>query len=234
MSVTITGSGFSDSAEDILVLFDDIECSVTSSSSISISCVLGHGFAGMKRLYLHILPQGLANIKNTMLKYEIVVDSIHPNSSGVMGGVAVVIAGSGFSTSDSEVGFQLVSHKAYSFYKHMKALQIDHDECTVWKTVVLISSSECQVTAVSEKEITCIAPPGEDGSNDVNVTVLCMNGSSEVYSGSLSNGLTYDLSLTPTITGVSPMQGYGHGGEVVTITGMGFSTVNIENTVMVS
>ena len=232
-NVTILGSGFSDSIEDTLVLFDDIQCDVTSSSSTSISCVLGYGRAGMKKLHLHILPRGFANTNNVTLEYEICVGSIHPNTSSLMGGIAVVILGSGFSTSDNEVWSHSMPREAYSFYKYLEELRTN-DECTAWKTTVMIGSNECQVTAISEKQITCSAPSGEAGSSDVNVTVSCINGSSEDHSGFLSNGFTHDPSLTSAITSVSPTEGYGHGGEEVTITGTGFSTVNQENTVMVS
>lgn len=230
-SIVINGDGFSDSPEDNFVLFGDVECNVTSSSSTSIGCVLRHGLAGMKKLYLHVIPAGLANTNDLLLEYGIAVDSIQPNISGLMGGLAVVVKGSGFAASDKILGSHPMSHKGYSFHKHLEAAQT---ECSGWETSVFIGSNKCHITSVTVEEIACIVSSGAVGSSDVHVSISCISGSSEVYTGTLSNGFTHDAYLTPTIAGVSPMQGHGSGGEVVTITGSGFSDINSENTVMVS
>ena len=78
-----------------------------------------------------------------------------------------------------------------------------------------LRAAATNVVVVNSTTITATTPAGTAGAVTVTVTV---NG----QSGSLANGFTYVVA--PTVTSVSPEQGYDAGGTAVTITGTNFAS----------
>ena len=94
---------------------------------------------------------------------------------------------------------------------------------TAESSKVTVCDNMCDIQEVTTTEIKCLAPSNlsEDATLACDVTVVQDSGSV-----SLSNGFTYDASITPTITAASPLRGGTGGGTLVTITGTGFATAN--------
>ena len=194
-----------------------------------LQCTLGSGRAGAKPLYLHVLTAGVAETGNITLNIQVTITGVAPTMSGLQGGVDVTISGSGFATSEdpqqgSNLGYTYSQYKVYS-----------NSNCSLWENKVTIDGQDCVVKTSSATELVCVAPVGTAGAKDVLVTVRCTDaGSTAETSQTLSAGFTYDATFTPTVTAINPTQGSGRGGETVTITGTGFSTVVADNSVKVS
>ena len=202
--ITIYGSGFSTVNENNFVLFGEVQCMVATTSDSSISCVLSDGQAGVKKLWLHVLSMGAAETNDITLEYKVTVDSIDPITCGTEGGVDVIITGDGFVDNDNHPDTSGIGY-TYSQYKTATA-----SNCNLWKTKVLIGSNECVLTDYSRTSIKCIAPDGIDGTTDIIVTIYCDDvDTSEEYNGMLSGGFTYNSSLSPNVTTISPVSGSG-------------------------
>lgn len=83
--------------------------------------------------------------------------------------------------------------------------------------VVTICGVACNVKNVTSSEYSCKTPAASAQTCDVTVS---LNGLTKT----LSNAYTYDVSLTPDISGVSPSRGGTGGGTTITISGSGFGT----------
>ncbi|XP_042362122.1 fibrocystin-L-like [Plectropomus leopardus] len=79
-------------------------------------------------------------------------------------------------------------------------------------TTVTVGSEECTVVHVSDTELKCRTPAGSAGSQSVTVMVGNM-------SQTASSSFTYDINLTPQISGLSPQTTTVIGQEVLTIQG---------------
>ena len=99
---------------------------------------------------------------------------------------------------------------------------------TVTSPEVTVCGEECVVQdGVTDTEITCITPANAgSGTETCDVTITQASGAS-VSAGSF----TYDDSLTPQVTGVSPQRGGTGGGTEITVTGTGFAATG--NKVMI-
>ena len=206
-SIQIRGAGLESDPSGVVVTFDGIECTVVSASDDTIECTLGAGFGGNKSLYVYILSSGVANTEGIHLQYDVVISSVEPSQGSSAGGTEITITGMGFLPEQNE------------------------DSCT---QEVQVGGEECSVTGSSYTSITCLTPAntGADALYNVSVTVSCVDdptGSSDVA----IDAFTYDASLTPVLSSVSPSEGSSSGGESITITGSGFSDTVEDNTVMV-
>ena len=85
---------------------------------------------------------------------------------------------------------------------------------------VNVCGASCAVQTVSDTELTCLTPSNSgSGSVECNVELEQTAGSST----SLTNAFSYESSLTPQVTEVSPRRGGTGGGTPITITGSGFA-----------
>lgn len=216
-NITLYGSGFGNtSSDDNFILFGEVECAVTYYSDILINCTLGEGQAGNKTLWLHVLSVGVANTNDIILDYYVYIDGIQPATSGLGGGVTMVIDGSGFIPADNSVapGTSL----GYTYPR-----DIDEPGCITWTNEVTVGDNECIITMATRTTIHCIVPPADVvGYVDVGVALYCDD--VVYYEDILTGGYSYDDSITPNVTSVTPSSGSGRGGTYITIIGTGFST----------
>lgn len=216
--ITLHGTEFSSDPYENFVLFGDIECNVTSCDSTYINCTLGYGQGGNnKPLWVHVLPVGVADTNELSLQYGITVESVSPSSSGLGGGVEAVITGSGFTTVLNDR-----SHIGYTYSPYQTLLSYD---CLSWKNRVSFGSVQATILSITSNSIHCMIPPSDsNGSRLIIVEVYCADEeSTETYEKSQSGLFTYDDSLSPTVTSISPLDGSGEGGTTVTISGNGFT-----------
>ena len=205
-TIQINGTAFS---SNVSVLFGEAECAILSVSTDAISCQLGMESAGPKSLSLLAPPHGYAIIASgIVLEYEVTVDGIVPNSGSTEGGTDIVITGTAFAS-------------------------YDNSNCS---NEVYIGANMCQVSSSTYTEIKCKTSASSSSmlTQDVTVSVVCVGSGSPPENGTFANGFTYDMGLTPVISGISPTSGSGIGGETVTIMGSGFSLIGSENRVFVS
>lgn len=78
VTITITGTAFSDEASEVTVIIDFVECSVTSSWVTSIECTTGSHSAGTYSLEVHIGGKGIATSSVTF-EYSLSVGSVTPD-----------------------------------------------------------------------------------------------------------------------------------------------------------
>ena len=228
--ITITGEGFGSDVADNFVLFGDIECNVTQVTDTSLTCVIGRGQAGMKKLWLHVLSGSVAKTDGISLEYKVSLLSVDPTSSGTKGGIEVTLMGDGFVGADTEETALTDGSLRYSYSGYRSA----RNNCNSWKNMVLIDEDECVINSASRTEIRCIVPAGTAGTVDVSVSVLCDDvNSTEEYNVSAIGLFTYHTGLDPTVASISPSSGSGRGGETVSIIGTNFPSSIDEITVMV-
>lgn len=53
-TVTITGTGFGTDLSLILILFGDVPCLVHTATDVEVTCMLGQGVAGHKKVFLQV------------------------------------------------------------------------------------------------------------------------------------------------------------------------------------
>ncbi|XP_052805044.1 fibrocystin-L-like isoform X2 [Mya arenaria] len=92
--------------------------------------------------------------------------------------------------------------------------------------VVTLCGQECQHVSSNTSQYTCRTPANSAQICDVSIAV---NGLSKT----LSNEYTYDASLTPSVSGVTPRRGGTGGGTTITITGSGFGTTQGDISVII-
>ena len=176
----------------------------------------------------------------SQLEYSVVMETVLPVEGSQAGGTEITISGKGFvSRTSPDSNFvewdpqQPILSDAYE-----RALIAYDNECSEgWENVVMVGVWECDIITADHTTITCTTPanqnPGTTNVYDVTVNVLCKDVGSVALSDTLSNGFTYSVTLTPTITGVTPPEGSVHGGNSLSITGTGFSDDPLKVSVMV-
>lgn len=217
--ITITGIGFSENPQENFVLFDNIKCPVTTSTSTTISCVLGEGYGGTKQLYLHVTSVGVADSNSHGILYNVAAISVDTASGSQAGGTMIVISGSGYFTDNFE------SSSAESFNEeYAKNLQSSRNACQLGN-IVTIGDNACEVISSTPETVTCITPEetGSSSTYDIIVSVGCLDDPTTHMSNTLLNAFTYDVSITPSVTAVNPSEGVVHGGETVVISGIGLA-----------
>ncbi|XP_070541075.1 fibrocystin-L-like [Ptychodera flava] len=365
-TVTISGSGFSTTVENITVTFGSDDCSVQTLADDEITCDVGYVPVGDHAVVVNRADQGDAILSNGTVTSEAVIDSVSPSSGSINGGTVLTITGSGFheddtsvdidgsdcditsltiseivcttaahsaeavdltvtsgsiaysaesytysnaqtptvssvspgqgtsgdtitiggtgfsgTTSDVEVTIDGVScsvtsssttsiqcdvgvHSAGTFdvvvYIDSKGLatssstfeyqleisSISPTECSFGggrivtidgdgfdsdNTQVTICDNECVIDNVTATQVLCEAPANENLASGTQVCDVEVTISTSGSTTSSSDAFTYESSMTPIITSVSPTRGGTGGGTTVTITGTGFSSG--ENTVTI-
>lgn len=238
-TVTISGTGFSETASENYVVFGDVDCSVVSSTPTAIECVLGRGFAGFKGLYLHVLYSGVAETGAFGITFNLVLTGISPPQGSQAGGTEVTISGEGFyyelHSSDGTSDSVSATREAVSSYLRVS----DATDCpSGWENVVLLGGNPCTLIQSTMTSLTVITPPETAGglspSHDLEVTVSCPDHLNISLSTTMQDAYTYNSALTPTVATITPTAGTIQGGQEVNITGSGFSTSSEENQVLVS
>ena len=87
---------------------------------------------------------------------------------------------------------------------------------------VTICGNVCQISLISNSEIQCRTPAEADSSSDTKVCTIALTQGSSVVD--LVDAFTFDISLTPSVTGLSPVRGGTGGGTSITITGVSFAS----------
>ena len=236
-TIQINGTGFSANVTDNFVRFGGIDCNITSSSEELIECTLGVGVAGNHTLHLHVLSNGVAETDGIELQYQIEVYSISVTEGSDAGGTEIVIMGTGFvpqSLPQSDSSGPISGNIALALdYANM----FIEDSCSSGHSnVVLIGDNECMISDSTYSTITCTTPEntGPGATYDVTVIVLCNDNLTDTFHmDTLPGGYTYNTTLTPVVTSVTPSQGSAIGGETITIFGSGFSDTMDENHVEV-
>ncbi|XP_078617899.1 fibrocystin-L-like [Branchiostoma floridae x Branchiostoma japonicum] len=96
-TITITGSRFGNVLGDVTVTIDGVECSITTFSSTSIECTVGHHSAGTYEVVVFLSGKGLAT-SSSEFEYQLSVTSISPSEGSFGGGQTLTIVGTGFDT----------------------------------------------------------------------------------------------------------------------------------------
>ncbi|XP_019623376.1 PREDICTED: fibrocystin-L-like [Branchiostoma belcheri] len=94
-TITITGSKFGSDSGDVTVTIDGVECSITTFSSSSIECTVGHHSAGTYEVIVFLSGRGLAT-SSLEFEYQLSVTSISPAEGSFGGGQVLTIDGTGF------------------------------------------------------------------------------------------------------------------------------------------
>ena len=191
IQIQIIRTGMNTTADGATVLFGSVPCKVTSVTYYIIQCTLGDDYAGPKPLKVTLIPLGVADSHGIVLQYVLNITSVVPNNGSTAGGTTIAITGTGF------------------------APMTTSGICT---TRVFIGALQCDIISTTHSQVTCSTPPNTAATLNVTVNVTCTNGT---LSSVLPFGYTYDGDRTPTITKLSPSQGSGAGGDIITIYGSG-------------
>lgn len=218
-TITITGTGFSETPEENFILFDEVQCMTSASTVTSITCVLGEGFGGAKQLYLHVTNVGVADSGSVGLTYDIAANSVDIATGSQGGGTTIIISGSGFYTDD------LANSNPESFEEHYaNDLRSKRTTGCQLANMVTIGDNPCDIIGSTPDTITCVTPEetGTSSTYDITVSVGCVDDPTTHLSAVLSDAFNYDAAITPSLSGVSPSEGAVHGGLSVVISGSGF------------
>lgn len=225
-AITISGTGFSEALSENYVLFGEVECTVLSSTTTSIECRLGSGFAGFKGLYLHVLHAGVAEANALGLTYNLVLNEISPSQGSQTGGTEVTITGSGF--------YQDTDRREPPSY----ASDMSTDCVSGWRNEVSIGGRPCTVIQFEGTSLTVKTPAqiagGAVSTYDLEVSVVCPDNASISITALLTDIFTYNSAFTPSVFNIMPSAGAIQGGQTVTISGEGFSLNTIDNEILVS
>ena len=230
--IEIHGSGFSQNLDENYIQFGDTECLVTFSTNTVVHCTLSSSYAGSKPLHLHVSSTGIANTSSIVLDYSLELQSVTPSRGSIAGGTQLTITGHGFYDSSLD---GLVNTNTGS--EQLAAHHSNEEECCnrCWN-IVTMGDSICDIIQSSRTTLTILTPIEINASvYDMSVTVVCSNGSqaSSRVSQTLAGAYTYDMALTPLLSGVQPSEGTIQGGEMITLFGSSFSNVADQNTVKV-
>ena len=112
--LTITGTNFSSTKEDLLVRIEKTElyngkkiiydCNIITSTETSITCRLPGGYSGANTIvvFKKTIGDSLPDADANVLTYEITFTSISPTSGSLNGGTLLTITGQNFSTIKTE------------------------------------------------------------------------------------------------------------------------------------
>ncbi|XP_048254422.1 fibrocystin-L-like isoform X3 [Haliotis rufescens] len=143
--------------------------------------------------------------------------------------VAVVVAGKGTAATTVTVESSAVISGVTPSTGSVNGgtvLTINGNGFVVGETTVQVGGEDCVVTAVTPSQVQCDTSSHAAGAVDVVVT------SKGTTYPTKAAAFTYDAAATPTFTSVSPNAGVA--GDVITVTGTGFSTNAAENAIVIN
>lgn len=232
--ITLSGTGFSEIPSENYVTFGGVECTTISSTTTTIDCRLGSSFAGFKGLRLHVLQSGVAETIGLGMTYDLSIHSINPLQGGDTGGTQVSITGAGFYEHQNDYS-PSDDDNAVPYYLQDGANGVA--ECpSAWRNQVSIGGQPCAVMDSTATSLTITTPetPGGGVTFDLEVCVMCPDDATISFCSLLTDAFTYDSTLVPSFSDITPSFGTIQGGLTVTITGDGFSTTSNDNYVFVS
>ncbi|KAL4228553.1 Fibrocystin-L [Mactra antiquata] len=99
-SAVIGGTGFNTDPTQNYVTIAGISCSVTASTSTSITCSVGNGPVGDHKVEVNVAGKGIAKHSSgdVMFEYTARIDDVNPKTSSLGGGIPLTITGYGFKT----------------------------------------------------------------------------------------------------------------------------------------
>ncbi|XP_054766411.2 fibrocystin-L-like [Lytechinus pictus] len=195
-SVVIIGTGFSDNVGENNVTIGGADCTITDANATRIECDVGPAQGGVYNISVIVDGKGSASLPTggVEFEYDFDVTSITPDEGSAAGGTEVTISGYGLG-GDNDIE-------------------------------VAIGSNDCEVVSSSYDEIVCVivieasSRRRRRSTTDADI-VISIEGVSAL---TVSNGFTFDTSLTPTVTSLSPTTSSVVGGDDLTISGSAFGS----------
>ena len=187
--LTIFGSGFTSNVEDYSVNVGDRTCVVHTATSVSITCQLENGPAGALQIELFVKSRAKAT-GSLSYTLDLLVDSLTPETGGTGGGTKLTIKGAGFPNDKNGWGED---------------------------GGVYIGGEKCTIKESSYTHIICLSPPElKEARKKRDLAELSVRLNGNTVSG---GNFKYDLSLSPTVSKLSPLNPKVKGGEILTISG---------------
>lgn len=203
--ITLTGTGFSHIPSDISVALGGVSCEVISSTRSEITCISGAASStSTQAVDVSITVNGFSVSNSLQYTYD---SSITPQIASIVEGTdllpgeMIVISGSGFGITSSDVTVQVVSVG--------QGFDFNSDD----------SGDQCIISSLSASSIDCTVPSRSAGTYDVKVHVAGV--------GLASGDATIGYLLA--VSSISPnSSGYG-GGVTLTLSGEGFPNFDAED-----
>ena len=192
VELSIAGSDFTSNITDFIITVGSLNCEVSDATSSEITCILDPGAAGTYDVDVVVKSRGIAEQPESgQLTHTVMLEifSNTPTVGSLGGGTSITVYGSGFPATLDAWGDGSVT----------------------------IEGCSCKITKTTFSEFECLTSAKPSGGRykrstaDISITI----GSSSISGGSC----TYDASLTPTLSSVSPSSSSPLGGEVLHING---------------
>ncbi|KAM8882915.1 PKHD1 like 1, tandem duplicate 1 [Synchiropus picturatus] len=135
--ITLSGSGFGSDPEQVSVLINSMDCSVTSISDEEIVCTAGQNPGGTYKVVVNHHDKGDAD-SEVEFHYDLSLGSVHPDEGSFAGNALVSIQGSGFDPLNSTV-------------------KVCGEECEVFRQMSTSTLIYCRTPAIndSSSELRC-------------------------------------------------------------------------------
>ncbi|XP_077870118.1 fibrocystin-L-like [Saccoglossus kowalevskii] len=257
--VTVTGSGFH--VDDTLVDIDGTECSIQSIIISEIVCITSAHADGSVDL---TVTSGGIEYSPEVYTFSAAqtpeVTGLSPSNGG--SGTTITITGTGFSSTSSDVSVTFddvtfagkghATSNSHTFEYNLMIASTSPATCSFGGactlvvtgdgfddeyTVVTIDGNNCPISSVTATNLQCEIPANNNLALGTYTCDIQVSISTSTAVAIESNALTYDSSITPIITSVSPRRGGTGGGTPITITGSGFrdgeNTVTIDGSLCV-
>ncbi|XP_006825958.1 fibrocystin-L-like [Saccoglossus kowalevskii] len=256
--VTIQGSGFSSDAAVVVglpcevesVAYNEIVC-ITSPNIrgvFDVSIMIGSTTSECLGLCLFEFSNAMTPIVSTISPTDIfgASTSLTITGTGFGNGVVTVTVGehdcSVQSITDIEISCDIgyvpvgehqveVNRADQGSFGGSCTLVVTGDGFDDEYTVVTIDGNNCPISSVTATDLQCEIPANNNLALGTYTCDIQVSISTSTAVAIESNALTYDSSITPIITSVSPRRGGTGGGTPITITGSGFR--DSENTVTI-
>ena len=185
----ITGSSFGYSRDDISVLIGTGYCNITTISDSNITCIMPHSVGGLLRVLLTKLSYGIipnSNYSFIRVCYKLL--NISHTRGSILGGLVLTI--------ESNNGFLEIPSGNSAF-----SMQIE------------MANSTCRILSSNHTHVKCSTPPSE--AETVDITVKLYAGEELIGNDSLLQIFTYSLNDTPSVSGISKLNGSVLGGDII-------------------
>ena len=187
--LTITGSSFGYSHNDISVLIGTGYCNITSISDSNLTCIMPHSVGGIQRVLLTKLSYGIIpNSTNSFISVCLKLLNISHTRGSLGGGLILTI--------ESNNGFLKLP-----------------SENTMFSMQIEMASSNCHILSSNHTHVKCSTPPSE--SQTVDIIVKLYAGEVLIGNDSLVQIFTYSLNYTPSVSGISKFNGSVLGGDII-------------------
>ena len=189
--LTIKGSSFGYSRNDISVLVGARHCDIISISDTNLTCNMPHSVGGLQRVLLTKLSYGMIpNSINSSISVCFKLLNISHTRGSLLGGLVLTIeSNNGFPEMPSE--------------NSMFSMRIE------------MANSTCQILSSNHTHVQCSTPPSE--AQTVDITIKLYAGEVLIGNDTLFQIFSYRLNDTPNVSGISKLNGSVLGGDVVVL-----------------